>query len=158
MTDDEKYEAVLDLGDTPYATGTGPDYGFDYGVAKFDNLPIYKNGYQTSSAPEYQKYVMIETDVTSANVLDEAYAKYNLNKTVHVFSFPLEGKYHFTYDYVNGVLKTPSTAGPGMMMFKIIGCLVAALAVLSLGGYVLYTKRSTKRKAVKHDAKYSDAK
>lgn len=158
MTDDEKYEAVLALGDTPYATGTGRDYGFDDGVAKFDNLPIYKNGYQTSSAPEYQKYVMIETDVTSANVPDEAYAKYNLNKTVHVFSFPLEGKYHFTYDYVNGVLKTPSTAGPGMMMFKIIGCLVAALAVLSLGGYVLYTKRSTKRKAVKHDAKYSDAK
>ena len=158
MTDDEaKYEKVLELDTTPdtlsYGTGTGPDYGFDDGVAKFDNLPIYKSGYQTSSAPEYQKYVMIETNVSEANVPGQMNAKYNLNKTVHVFSFPLEGKYHFTYDYVNGVLKAPNTAGPGMTMFKIIGALVAALGVLSLGGYVLYTKRSAKRKAVKHDAK-----
>lgn len=163
MTDEQKYEAVLALDKESdiirYATGTGPDYqgtdgvAFADGVAKFDNLPIYKNGYQTSSAPEYQKYVMIETNVSEANVPDEAYAKYNLNKTVHVFSFPLEGKYHFTYDYVNGVLKAPNTAGSGMMMFKIIGTLVAALAVLSLGGYVIYTKRSAKRKMAKHAAK-----
>lgn len=161
-TDDEKYEAVLALGDTPYGTGTGPDYGFADGVAELGNLPIYKSGYQpssSSSAPEYQKYVMIETDVTSANVPDEAYVKYNLNKTVHVFSFPMEDsrthemKYHLTYDYVNGVLKTPNTAGSGMMMFKIIGSLVAVLAVLSLGGYVIYTKRSTKRKKANHAAK-----
>lgn len=65
-----------------------------------------------------------------------------------------EMKYHYTFDYINGVLRTPSTAGPGMTMFKIIGCLVAVLAVLSLGGYVIYTKRTTKRKtAPKHVAK-----
>ena len=68
-----------------------------------------------------------------------------------VYPFPSSNKTN--YDYVNGVLKAPNTAGPGMTMFKIIGALVAALGVLSLGGYVFYTKRSTKRKAVKHDAK-----
>lgn len=158
--EEAKYEKVLALGASPYGTGTGPDYGFADGVAKIENLPIYKTGYQTSSAPEYQQYVMIETGVSEANVPGQPNARYSLNKTVHVFSFPMEDsrthemKYHYTYDYINGVLRNPSTAGPGMTMFKIIGCLVAVLAVLSLGGYVIYTKRSTKRKtASKHVAK-----
>ena len=158
--EEAKYEKVLALGASPYGTGTGPDYGFADGVAEIENLPIYKTGYQTSSAPEYQQYVMIETGVSEANVPGQPNARYSLNKTVHVFSFPMEDsrthemKYHYTYDYINGVLRNPSTAGPGMTMFKIIGCLVAVLAVLSLGGYVIYTKRSTKRKtASKHVAK-----
>lgn len=158
--EEAKYEKVLALGASPYGTGTGPDYGFADGVAEIENLPIYKTGYQVSSAPEYQQYVMIESGVSEANVPGQPNARYSLNKTVYVFSFPTEDsrthemKYHYTYDYVNGVLKTPSTAGPGMTMFKIIGCLIAALAVLSLGGYVIYTKRTTKRKtAPKHVAK-----
>lgn len=161
MTDEEaKYNKVLALGNSPYGTGTGPDYGFADGVAEIENLPIYKTGYQVSSAPEYQQYVMIESGVSEANVPGQPNARYSLNKTVHVFSFPTEDsrthemKYHYTYDYINGVLRNPSTAGPGMTMFKIIGCLVAVLAVLSLGGYVIYTKRTTKRKtAPKHVAK-----
>ena len=102
---------------------------------------------------------MIESGVSEANVPGQPNARYSLNKTVHVFSFPMEDqsthemKYHLTYDYVNGVLKTPNTAGPGMTLFKIIGSLVAVLGVLSLGGYVIYTKRSTKRKTAKHAAK-----
>lgn len=158
--DDAKYNKVLALGNSPYGTGTGPDYGFADGVAEIENLPIYKTGYQVSSAPEYQQYVMIESGVSEANVPGQPNARYSLNKTVHVFSFPTEDsrthemKYHYTYDYINGVLRNPSTAGPGMTMFKIIGCLVAVLAVLSLGGYVIYTKRTTKRKtAPKHVAK-----
>jgi len=162
--EEAKYEKVLALGEAPYGTGTGHKYGFADGVAEIENLPIYKPGYQTSSAPEYpapeyQQYVMIESNVSNAYVTDQPDAKYNLNKTVHVFSFPMEDarthemKYHLTYDYVNGVLKAPNTAGSGMMMFKIIGSLVAVLGVLSLGGYVIYTKRSTKRKTAKHAAK-----
>lgn len=166
MTDEEaKYNKVLALDETDYSAGTGSDYGFADGVAEIVDLPIYKTGYQTSSAPEYpapeyQQYVMIETDVSQANVPGQPVFKYSLNKTVYVFSFPMEDqsthemKYHYTFDYINGVLRTPSTAGPGMTMFKIIGCMVAVLAVLSLGGYVIYTKRSTKRKtAPKHVAK-----
>ncbi len=160
-TEEAKYEKVLALGDSAYGTGTGPDHGFADGVAEVNDLPIYKTGYQTSSAPEYQKYVMIESNVQWAgSAPDGAGEKYTLNKTVHVFSFPMEDqsthemKYHLTYDYVNGILKTPSTAGPGMTMFKIIGCLVAVLGVLSLGGYVVYTKRSTKRRSARrHSAK-----
>lgn len=164
MTDEEaKYNKVLALGETDYSAGTG-SYGFADGVAEIVDLPIYQNGYQngyqTSSAPKYQQYVMIETDVSQANVPGQPVFKYSLNKTVYVFSFPMEDqsthemKYHYTFDYINGVLRTPSTAGPGMTMFKIIGCLVAVLAVLSLGGYVIYTKRTTKRKtAPKHVAK-----
>ncbi|WP_316631235.1 hypothetical protein [uncultured Ruminococcus sp.] len=157
--EEAKYEKVLALGASPYGTGTGPDYGFADGVAEIENLPIYKNGYQVSSAPEYQQYVMIESGVSEANVPGQPNARYSLNKTVHVFSFPMEDqrthemKYHLTYDYVNGVLKAPNTAGPGMTLFKIIGSLVAVLGVLSLGGYVIYTKRSTKRKTAKHAAK-----
>ena len=158
--EEAKYEKVLALGESPYGTGTGPDYGFADGVAEIENLPIYKTGYKTSSAPEYQQYVMIESDVKWAGAdSDPSNIKYNLNKTVHVFSFPVEDqrthemKYHLTYDYVNGVLKAPNTAGSGMMMFKIIGSLVAVLGVLSLGGYVIYTKRSTKRKTAKQAAK-----
>jgi fibro-slime domain-containing protein len=163
--DEDKYNKVFALGRSDYGAVTGPDGEFEEGVAEIGNLPIYQTDYQTSSAPEYQppkyqQYVMIETNVSGAFVTGAPDAKYNLNKTVHVFSFPMEDqsthemKYHLTYDYVNGILKTPSTAGPGMMMFKIIGTLVAALGVLSLGGYVIYTKRSTKRKtAPKHAAK-----
>lgn len=162
--EEAKYEKVLTLGEAPYGTGTGPKYGFAPGVAEIENLPIYQTGYQTSYAPEYQhpkyqQYVMIESNVSNAYVTGQPDAKYNLNKTVHVFSFPMEDqrthemKYHLTYDYVNGVLKAPNTAGSGMMMFKIIGSLVAVLGVLSLGGYVIYTKRSTKRKTAKHAAK-----
>ncbi len=160
--EEAKYEKVLALGASPYGTGTGPDYGFAPGVAEIENLPIYESDFQPSSstsAPKYQKYVMIESGVSEANVPGQPNARYSLNKTVHVFSFPMEDqsthemKYHLTYDYVNGVLKTPNTAGPGMTLFKIIGSLVAVLGVLSLGGYVIYTKRSTKRKTAKHAAK-----
>ena len=160
--EEAKYEKVLALGASQYGTGTGPDYGFADGVAEIENLPIYESDFQPSSstsAPKYQKYVMIESGVSEANVPGQPNARYSLNKTVHVFSFPMEDqsthemKYHLTYDYVNGVLKTPNTAGPGMTLFKIIGSLVAVLGVLSLGGYVIYTKRSTKRKTAKHAAK-----
>ena len=159
--DEDKYNKVFALDRPDYGAVTGPDGEFEDGIAEIGNLPIYQTGYQTPYAtPKYQQYVMIETNVSNAFVTGEPDAKYNLNKTVHVFSFPMEDqsthemKYHLTYDYVNGILKTPSTAGPGMMMFKIIGTLVAALGVLSLGGYVIYTKRSTKRKtAPKHAAK-----
>lgn len=150
--DDAKYNKVLALGNSPYGTGTGPDYGFADGVAEIVDLPIYKTDYRTSSAPEYQQYVMIETGVSEANVPGQPNARYNLNKTVHVFSFPMEDsethemKYHCTYGYINGVLRTPSTAGPGMTMFKVIGWSLAAFSVLALGGYVLYSKRFVRRK------------
>lgn len=155
--EEAKYEKVLALGEATYRTGTGHKYGFADGVAEIENLPIYKPGYQTSSAPEYpapeyQQYVMIESNVSNAYVTDQPDAKYNLNKTVHVFSFPMEDarthemKYHFTFDYVNGVLRTPSTAGAGMTIFKVIGWSLAALSVLALGGYLLYTKRFARRK------------
>ncbi len=151
--DEDKYNKVFALDRPDYGAVTGPDGEFEDGFAEIGNLPIYQTGYQTPYAtPKYQQYVMIETNVSGAFVTGEPDAKYNLNKTVHVFSFPMEDqsthemKYHLTYDYVNGILKTPSTAGAGMTIFKVIGWSLAALSVLALGGYLLYTKRFARRK------------
>ena len=55
--------------------------------------------------------------------------------------------YDLTFDYVNGILKNPSTAGPGMMLFRVLGIALATLSLIGLGGYMLYNK---KRKVGKH--------
>lgn len=135
-------------------TGEGPSG--EHGVAEIYDLPIYKDGFvkttqsggtdgitvQSADFSGYQGYVMVESYSDDPS--------YSINKTVNVFSFPINGQYDFTYRYFNTLLKSPSTAGPGMTIFKIIGLALAGLSVLALGGYVLYTKKYAKRKTAKH--------
>ena len=160
MTDEEKYDHIMTY-DLVDEKGTGTDYGFDNGVTEITDLPIFEDGFVPGSGdtPRYQHYALIETlsDYASTVGTSNENATYNLNKTVQFFSFPMDGddgpQYHCTYQYVNGVLKAPNTAGSGMTLFKTIGWLIAGLAVASLGGYLIFGKRSKKRKPAKHFAK-----
>lgn len=148
--EEEKYDLIKML--SPVKTGVTAeetayddnDQPYQTGVAEITDLDIYQSGYTTSSAPKYQQYVMIELSGP---------ADYNINKTVHSFKFPLEGQYHCTYKYINGYLRSPTTAGVGMMLFKIIGWSFAGVSVLALAAYLIYTKKYAKRKTAKHLAK-----
>ena len=145
------------LSDDDLFVGTGTTDA--NGVAHIDNLPIYQDGFvktlqtgggngitaSSSDFSGYQQYVLLEIASDGTN-------GYSLNKTIsggQVFTFPINGKYDFTFSYINNQLKNPSTAGWGMTLFKILGIGIAALALLSLGGYILYTKRFAKRKTAK---------
>ena len=140
-TTEQQYDLIK--AQTPLQTAITGQGTFATGTVQFLNLPIYESGYNKSSAPSYQNYVIIETDGPSG---------YGLNKAVMQLKFPTadnDGSPHYdlTFDYVNGILKNPSTAGPGMMLFKILGIALATLSLIGLGGYMLYNK---KRKVGKH--------
>ena len=102
------------------------------GVARFNDLKIYENGYINSSAPVYQNYALVEIGGNS---------DYRLNKTPQIFKFPTQGQYNYTFSYENGMIKNPNTAGNGMMIFRTVGLILIGLALLTLAGFVLYRKR-----------------
>lgn len=150
MTDIEAYDFIKGKIAAGGVTVAATDFTDEDGYLKLDELPIYQTGYRTSSAPEYQKYCLIEYTGPST---------YSINKTVypegsHSFSFPMEDsethewQYHCTFQYVNGKLRMPSTSGVGMMIFKTVGFGLAGLALISFGCYMIITKKRQKRKAV----------
>lgn len=154
MTDIEAYDYIKQqLSDHAEGVSVAAnDFTDEDGYLKLENLPIYQTGYRTSSAPVYQKYCLIEYAGPDS---------YSINKTVypettHCFSFPMEDasthqwQYHCTFEYVNGKLRMPSTAGVGMTIFKILGFGILGFAVIAFGGYMVYTK---KRKTAKHYVK-----
>lgn len=102
------------------------------GVARFNDLKIYENGYINSSAPVYQNYALVEIGGNS---------DYRLNKTPQIFKFPTQGQYNYTFSYENGMIKNPYTAGNGMMIFRTIGLILIGLALLTLAGFVIYKKK-----------------
>ena len=124
----------------------------DNGIAKFENLKIYKDGYTdtSSSLPKYQVYAVIETSPRF---------DYHLNRNVEFFSFPTYDqseqvfKYDYTFEYVNGKIRNPMTSGGGMRVFRTVGLIVIAFVVLLLTAYVLYIKK-TQKKAVHFSSRY----
>ena len=102
------------------------------GVARFNDLKIYENGYINSSAPVYQNYALVEIGGNS---------DYRLNKTPQIFKFPTQGQYNYTFSYENGMIKNPNTAGNGMMIFRTVGLILIGLALLTLAGFVIYKKK-----------------
>ena len=102
------------------------------GVARFNDLKIYENGYINSSAPVYQNYALVEIGGNS---------DYRLNKTPQIFKFPTQGQYDYTFSYENGMIKNPNTAGNGMMIFRTVGLILIGLALLTLAGFVIYKKK-----------------
>lgn len=168
LSDSDKYDILLMqiyFSDEDLLVGTGTTD--DSGTAHINGIPIYQDGFvnniqssdgngvtvESGDFTGYQKYVLMELASDGTN-------GYSLNKTVgslngtvtpsNVFSFPTNGQYNFTFEYINNQLKSPSTAGLGMTLFKLLGIGIAALAMLSLGGYILYTKKFAKRKTAKH--------
>lgn len=143
MSDADRYDAILALGNNAKVSEqtTNTD-----GVAEFKNLNIYESGYTSSEPgytssgqPKYQNYALIEIGGNS---------DYHINKTPQIFKFPTyhEGvyKYHYTFDYVNGMIRNPYTAGNGMNALKLAGMFIVGMSLLALAGFVLYKKRNNK--------------
>ena len=111
------------------------------GEAEFNDLDIYESGYTSSGQPKYQNYALIEIGGN---------ADYHINKTPQIFKFPTYDtkehvyKYHYAFDYVNGMIRNPYTAGNGMNAFKLAGMFIVGMSLLALAGFVLYKKRNNK--------------
>lgn len=132
-SDSDKYDYIAANG-----TLVAEDQTNENGVAEFENLKIYEDGYASSSAPKYQNYALIETGGN---------ADYRINKVPQIFTFPTydnnaqELKYDYTFSYENGMIKNPYTAGNGMMIFRTIGLILIGLALLTLAGFVIYKEK-----------------
>lgn len=126
-SDVEKYDYIV-----ANATKVSEALTDTNGVARFNDLKIYENGYINSSAPVYQNYALVEIGGND---------DYRINKTPQIFKFPTQGQYNYTFSYENGMIKNPYTAGNGMMIFRTIGLSIIGLALLTLAGFVLYRKR-----------------
>lgn len=114
------------------------------GIAKLENLPIYKSANQacsTFSDDPYQWYCLVEEYSTSSG--------YNKNETKMYFRFPTEDKYDFVAPYLNGILKQPQTSGWGMNALKTVGITIIALSALGFGAYVLYVRKPGRGKRYK---------
>ncbi len=163
----QKYDSMITYINANGIQKAGSGVTGQDGVATINNLPIYKDNFVKATKVSginhltvnraeftgYKKYILLELASTGT-------AGYSINKTIgapngtinanNVFSFPINSQYDFTFSFVNNQLKNPSTAGSGMTLFKILGMGLAALSILALGGYLLYTKKAAKRKAPKH--------
>lgn len=114
------------------------------GIAQFTNLDLYElseyGDYE--GKPAYQWYALRETKTKNGHVH---------NKTIAYFTLPMvdsqsgELKYDITFDYVNGAIKNPETAGSGMAAVKYTGLAIIVLASVLLASYVLFNKKNKKR-------------
>ena len=145
MSDADRYDAILALDDSAKVSEQTTNTN---GVAEFKNLNIYESGYTSSEPgytssgkPKYQNYALIEIGGN---------ADYHINKTPQIFKFPTYDtkehvyKYHYAFDYVNGMIRNPYTAGNGMNAFKLAGMFIVGMSLLALAGFVLYKKRNNK--------------
>ena len=112
------------------------------GTVRFDNLDLYREGYEnaaTASALKYQWYAIVETEAPSG---------YSQSKETIYVQFPINGDhgltYHAVYDYVNGMIRNPYTAGNGMDTLRLVGMSLVGMSLLVLAGFVLYKKRNKK--------------
>ncbi|MDO4882952.1 MAG: FctA domain-containing protein, partial [Oscillospiraceae bacterium] len=137
-SDAEKYDAILALGNTAKVSDQTTNTN---GVAEFSGLDIYESDYTSSGQPKYQNYALIEIGGN---------ADYHINKTPQIFKFPTYDtddevyQYHYTFDYVNGMIRNPYTAGNGMNALKLAGMFIVGMSLLALAGFVLYKKRNNK--------------
>lgn len=117
------------LGDLYMQTFTDSD-----GVAKFSDIQIFKDGYDTSGKFEYQWYCAAELEPSTG---------YAINETKQYFQLPLDGDYDLTYKYVNGKIVNPETSGFGMNGFMVAGlCVIGFAGLISLGYYILRKRKS----------------
>lgn len=112
------------------------------GIAEFSDLDIYKTTgegaeLKIDGRPQYQMYALCEFDTLE---------QHTRSRVVQIFSLPVEDKdgtphYEINFDYVNGVIKAPETAGPGSTPFIVVGLIVVFFACASLMAYVLYFRK-----------------
>ena len=137
-SDADKYDAIIALDDSAKVSEQTTNTN---GVADFKNLNIYEEDYTSAGKPKYQNYALIEIGGN---------ADYHINKTPQMFTFPTYDttehtyKYHYEFDYVNGMIRNPYTAGNGMNALKFAGMFIVGMSLLALAGFVLYKKRNNK--------------
>lgn len=140
--DDDELDTVLE-DKTLVETQTTDTYEIDgspkNGVAIFENIDIFKknaNG-KYDADPEYQAYALVEKSTVDGHIK---------SKVVKIFTLPIaddsgDPKYEITFDYVNGVIKSPDTAGIGTIIFRVVGITAVALSIIMLLAYVLYFRK-----------------
>ena len=137
-SDADKYDAILALGNNAKVSEQTTNTN---GEAEFNDLDIYEANYTSSDQPGYQNYALIEIGGNT---------DYHINKTPQIFKFPTYDtkagvyKYHYAFDYVNGMIRNPYTAGNGMNALKLAGMFIVGMSLLALAGFVLYKKRNNK--------------
>lgn len=125
-------------------------YTLDNGTLYFGDLPIYQNGDQvydndTSQWVNGTSYID-GTHTPQTYMVFEYSAKngYNTNNTVKFVTFPYEGQYSVTFDYVNLAVLNPASGFGGTMRFFVIGLSVLGTAALLAMAYVFFKKRRVK--------------
>lgn len=130
------------------------------GTAKFENLVIFENGDEqyttngtwvkgsdyTTGSTLHQKYCLFEYSPSSG---------YNPTYVKQFFTLPMEGKYDVTLDdVVDGLIVTPNASGSGMSMFMFVGLAIIGTGTLAVAGYVLYDKKSRKKRRARYTARH----
>lgn len=130
------------------------------GTAKFENLVIFENGDEqyttngtwvkgsdyTTGSTLHQKYCLFEYSPSSG---------YNPTYVKQLFTLPMEGKYDVTLDdVVDGLIVTPNASGSGMSMFMFVGLAIIGTGTLAVAGYVLYDKKSRKKRRARYTARH----
>lgn len=130
------------------------------GTAKFENLVIFENGDEqyttngtwvkgsdyTTGSTLHQKYCLFEYSPSSG---------YNPTYVKQFFTLPMEGKYDVTLDdVVDGLVVTPNASGSGMSMFMFVGLAIIGTGTLAVAGYVLYDKKSRKKRRARYTARH----
>ena len=108
------------------------------GEAEFEKLDLYVDEYQNINNPTYQWYCLAETDPGK---------DYNLNSGLTFFQVPTANVYDLTFEYMNGKVITPTSGGTGMGMFTTVGCGLLGFGGLAFAGYMLFVRKSNKKRA-----------
>ncbi|MEE3492594.1 MAG: hypothetical protein VZQ45_06315 [Ruminococcus sp.] len=142
----DQINALIENDSAKYVQGTT----LSDGSLEFDNLPIYQNGDQvydnaTSQWVNGTNYMSgIHTPQTYMVFEYSAKNGYNTNNTVKFVTFPYEGQYSVTFDYVNLAVINPASGFGGTMRFFVIGLSVLGTAALLAMAYVFFKKRRVK--------------
>ncbi len=129
------------------------------GNVEFNNLLIYENGSgqyvnnngaiewsstsdnYLNSNPNYQAYCIFEYSPANG---------YNPTNKVQYVTFPVQGQYSVTFDYVDGIIVNPDTSGNGMKGFVVGGMAIILVSALLAGSYVLYDRTERKKRIAKN--------
>lgn len=142
----DQINALIENDSAKYVQGTT----LSDGSLEFNNLPIYQNGDQvydnaTSQWVNGTNYMSgIHTPQTYMVFEYSAKNGYNTNNTVKFVTFPYEGQYSVTFDYVNLAVINPASGFGGTMRFIVIGLSVLGTAALLAMAYVFFKKRRVK--------------
>lgn len=133
------YKVPSNGADIDYATAVGAAKQTDEnGIATFDNLDIYD-----FVTMERQWYALAEVDGIDGRVKS--------NNVVY-FTLPQEGdngelKYDITFEYINGAIKNPQTAGWGYGVLPTLGWASIILAAAVAGFWFFCKKKRGRRPA-----------